>query len=325
MAQPEDGVTNFYPKIGEYDDWSIWYGYRPIRNINTPEEEEDQLNAWIKEKGDNPLFRFGRQRRGAVDPSAQTEDLGDDSMIASELGIRNLRRITGQLISWSTEDGKNYRDLTELYRNVVSQYNRYAGHVTTNVGGVYEYYKTADQEGAVYMHASKDKQQRAIAYLNDQLFSTPTWLIHEDILGRIQQDGIVDQIKRTQVRYLDRLFDASRVKRVIENEALNGDEAYTAVAMMNDLRRGIFSELRRGQTIDTYRRNLQKAFVEKLGELVNTENEDIRTTDIPSLARGTLATLQGQVRSASGRYTNTISKYHLQDLNVRIGQILDPK
>lgn len=325
IAQPEDGVTNFYPKIGEYDDWVVWYGYRPIRNINAPEEEEDILNAWVKEKGDNPLYRYGRQRRGAVDPSAQTEDLGDDSMIASELGIRNLKRITEKLIEWSSDEGKDYRDLTELYRNVLGQYNRYAGHVTTNVGGVYEFYKTSDEEGAVYVHTSKDKQKRAIQYLNEQVFATPTWLVNEDILGRIQQDGILDQIKGTQTRFLDRLFDGDRVKRVIENEALNGDAAYSSVTMMEDLRRGIFSELRRGRAIDTYRRNLQKAFVEKLGELVNTEDEDIRTTDIPSLARGTLSVIQGQVRSASGRYTSTISKYHLQDLNKRIGQILDPK
>lgn len=325
IAQPEDGVTNFYPKIGEYDDWVVWYGYRPIRNINSPEEEEDILNGWVKEKGDNPLYRYGRQRRGAVDPSSQTEDLGDDSMIASELGIRNLKRITEKLIEWSSEDGKDYRDLNELYRNVLGQYNRYAGHVATNVGGVYEYYKTYDQDGAVYIHTSKDKQKRAVQYFNEQVFATPTWLVNEDILGRIQQDGIVDQIKGLQTRYLDRLFNGDRVKRVIENEALNGNEAYSAVEMMEDLRRGIFSELRRGRTIDTYRRNLQKAFVEKLGELVNTENEDIRTTDIPSLARGTLTTIQGQVRSATGRYTSTISKYHLQDLNKRIGQILDPK
>lgn len=325
IAQPEDGVTNFYPKIGEYDDWSIWYGYRPVRNINSPEEEEDILNAWIKEKGDNPLFRYGRQRRRVVDPSAQTEDLGDDSMIASELGIRNLKRITEKLIEWSSEDGKDYRDLTELYRNVLGQFNRYAGHVTSNVGGVYEFYKTYDQEGAVYIHTSKDKQKRAIQYMNEQVFATPTWLVNEDILGRIQENGIVDQVKRTQTRFLNQLFDGARVKRVIENEALNGSEAYTSVEMMEDLRRGIFSELRRGRTIDTYRRNLQKAFVEKLGELVNTDNEDIRTTDIPSLARGTLTTIQGQVRSATGRYTSTISKYHLQDLNKRIGQILDPK
>ncbi len=325
VAQPEDGVTNFYPKIGEYDDWVVWYGYRPIRNIDSPEDEEDQLNAWVKEKGDNPLYRYGRQRRGAVDPSAQTEDLGDDSMIASELGIRNLKRITEKLIEWSTEDGESYEDLTELYRNVLGQYNRYAGHVTTNVGGVNEFYKTADQDGAVYVHTSKDKQERAIQYLNEQLFATPTWLVNEDILGRIQQDGIVDQIKGTQTRFMNRLFDGDRLKRVIENEALNGNEAYSSVTLMEDLRQGIFSELRRGRTIDTYRRNLQKSFVEKLGELVNTEDDDIRTTDIPSLARGTLSVIQGQVRSATGRYTSTISKYHLQDLNKRIGQILDPK
>jgi hypothetical protein len=42
------------------------------------------------------------------------------------------------------------------------------------------------------------------------------------------------------------------------------------------LRTGIFSELRTGRSIDTYRRNLQKGFVEQLGDLVNIKNDDIK-------------------------------------------------
>ncbi len=322
IAQPEDGVTNFYPMIGEYDDWSIWYGYRPIPDVENPEDEEDILDEWVKDKGDNPLYRYGRGRFPTVDPSSQTEDLGDDSMIASELGIRNLKRIQERLMEWSTAPGEDYDNLEELYRNVVGQYNRYMGHVATNVGGVYEYYKTADQDGAVYIHATKDKQKRAVAFLNEQLFSTPNWLVDEEILSRIQEDGILDQVKSIQTRYLDRLMDGDRVKRIIENEALNGRDAYSSVEMMNDLRRGIFSELRSGRAIDPYRRNLQKAFVVKLGELVATEDEDLSTTDIPSLAYGNLLELKGQIRGGLGRQSDTISRYHLQDLQYRIDKIL---
>ncbi len=243
-------------------------------------------------------------------------------MIASELGIRNLKRIREQLMEWSTAPGEDYDNLEELYRNILSQYNRYMGHVTTNVGGVYEYYKTADQDGAVYIHATKDKQKRAVAFLNEQLFSTPDWLVDEEILSRIQEDGILDQVKSIQTRYLNRLLDGDRVKRVIENEALNGSDAYRSVDMMNDLRRGIFSELRSGRAIDPYRRNLQKAFVVKLGELVETEDEDLSTTDIPSLAYGNLLELKGQIRGGLGRQSDTISRYHLQDLQYRIDKIL---
>ena len=325
VAQPEDGVTSFYPGIGEYDDWAIYYGYHPIANVESAEEEETTLNAWILEKAGDPLYRYGRQRGGVVDPSAQTEDLGDDSMIASELGIRNLKRIKDKLIEWGTEEGKDYDDLQELYNNIVGQYNRYLGHVAANVGGVYENFKTSEQEGLVYTHVSLDKQKRAVKFFNEQLFATPEWLVDPQILGRIEQDGIVDRIKSLQTRTLSRLMDDDRLKRMIENEVLNGKSAYTASALFDDLRNGIYSELRTGKKIDTYRRNLQKAFVDTMEELVNTKDEDVRTTDIPSLALGTLKALKTEVSRGISRQSDTVSKYHLEDLLKRINQVLDPK
>ncbi|UII19942.1 zinc-dependent metalloprotease [Fulvivirga ligni] len=323
VAQPEDGITHFFPGIGEYDDWSIYYGYHPIANVKTAAEEEDVLNGWILEKAGNPLYRFGRAN--GVDPTAQTEDLGDDSMIASELGIRNLKRINKELMTWGTEDGKDYDDLRELYLNVIGQYSRYMGHVITNVGGIYEYNKTTDQDGAVYTHVELDKQKRAVQFFNDELFATPEWMIDPAILSRIEQDGIVDRIKSIQTRTLNGLLNDDRVKRTIENETLNGSKAYKPTQLFSDLRKGLFFELRTGKTIDTYRRNLQKAFVEKLGELVNTEDKDVRTTDIPSLSRGTLQAIKSDIRAGLGRQSDTLSRYHLQDLSERIDQILDPK
>ncbi len=324
VAQPEDNITNFFPKVGEYDDWAIKYGYQPIPNVEEPEDEETILNGWILEKAGNPLYRYGRQRGNPTDPTAQTEDIGDDSMIASELGIRNLKRIAEKLLVWGIEEGKNYDELQELYNNVVGQFNRYMGHVTANVGGIYEYYKTSDEEGVVYSHASLDKQKRAIAFLNEQLFDTPEWLIDPAILNRIEEDGIVDRIKGLQTRTLLNLVSANRVKRVLENESLNGRDAYTATAMMNDLRTGIFSELRSGAKIDTYRRNLQKTFVEHLSALVSSDNKDVKTTDIPSLSRGNLVTLRNEITRSIARQTDTMSRYHLQDLVNRIDQTLNP-
>ena len=325
VAQPEDGITNFFPRIGEYDDWVTQYGYKPIANVNSPEDEEDILNAWIKEKADNLIYRYGRQRRLPVDPTSQTEDIGDDSMIASELGIRNLKRILEKLMEWGTEDDKNYDNLNELYRNVVNQFNRYNGHVVSNVGGVYEYYKTADQDGAVYTHATKDKQERAVAFLNEQLFATPSWLIDADILTRIQQDGLVDRIRGIQVRILDRLTREEMLMRMVENEALNGNDAYTITSLFTALRQGIWGELYNGRKIDTYRRNLQKEHIDRLGELINTEEEKFANSDIPSISRATLSRLERDVRAGIGRQSDATSRFHLQDVQTRIDAILNPK
>ncbi|MBK6265727.1 zinc-dependent metalloprotease [Marivirga sp. S37H4] len=325
VAQPGDGVTNFFPKVGEYDDWSIEYGYRPIANITNPDQEEETLNNWILEKAGNPLYRYGRQRGNPTDPSAQTEDIGDDSMLASELGIENLKRIKDKLLVWGVEDGKNYDELQELYNNVVGQYNRYMGHVTANVGGIYEYYKTSDEEGVVYSHASLDKQKRAVEFLNKQLFETPEWIIDPAILNRIEEEGIVDRIKALQNRTLSNLLSKDRMKRVLENEALNANNAYAATVLMGDLRTGIFKELRTGAVIDTYRRNLQKTFVEHLGELANSDDKDVRTTDISSLSRGNLLDLRTEINRGLSRQTDQMSRYHLQDLVNRINQVLDPR
>ncbi|MDA1122134.1 MAG: zinc-dependent metalloprotease [Bacteroidetes bacterium] len=324
IAQPEDSVTNFYPGLGEYDDWAIWYGYRPIVDVSSPEDEKAILKSWVKEKGDNPIFRYGRQRPNTPDPSAQTEDLGDDSMVASEYGIRNLKRIMDQVMDWSATDGKNYEDLSELYNSIFGQYSRYMGHVTTNIGGVYEVYKTSDQDGLVYSHASLEKQKRAVQFLNEQLFTTPNWLVDTEIIGRVMDGGFVDKVKDLQTQYLDRLLNEDRLKRVIENETLNETSAYSSESLFRDIRRGIFSELRTSQNIDTYRRNLQKAMVEKMGELANNEENSIRTSDIPSLARGHLTALRSEINTGITRQKDKMSIYHLQDLSKRIDFILDP-
>lgn len=325
IAQPGDGVTNFYPQLGEYDDWAVWYGYRPIPNVDAPEDEKETLHNWVMAKADNPLYRYGRQRRDPVDPTAQTEDLGDDSMEASKFGIANLKRINENLTKWAILDGEDYDELDELYGQIVGQFNRYMGHVTSNVGGVYEYYRTGDQQGAVYTHASKDKQQRAIKFLNEQLFATPTWLINKQVLNKVEEAGMVDRIKALQTRTLGRLVDEDRLKRMLENEALNGSTAYSANAMFTDLRSGIYGELSSGRAIDTYRRNLQKAMVEELGKLYLHEEDDIKTTDIPSMARGHLNAIKALARSGANRQSNEVNKFHLQYLVDRIDDILENK
>lgn len=325
VAQPEDGVTNFFPRIGEYDDWVTQYGYKPIANVSSPEDEERVLKSWVKEKEGNLLYRYGRQRRLPIDPTAQTEDIGDDAMIASELGIRNLKRILTKLREWTNEDGEGYDELNELYRNLMGQFSRYTGHVVANVGGVYEYYKTSDQDGAVYTHTEKEKQMRAVKFLNEQLFATPGWLIDPDILGRIQQDGLVNNIRGLQVRVMSRLTMESMLMRMIENEALNGNKAYTLTSLFTDMRKGIWGELYNGRKIDTYRRNLQKEHVDRLGELVNTTEERYANSDIPSIAMATLKRLERDVRSGLSRQSDANSKFHLQDIQKRIDTILNPK
>tara|TARA_R110002126_G_scaffold181187_2_gene329958 strand:+ start:50764 stop:53241 length:2478 start_codon:yes stop_codon:yes gene_type:complete len=334
VAQPEDKGVALMPDIGPYDKYSIGWGYRPILD-KTAEEEKPILNQWILEKAGNPMYRFGRQQRGVVDPSSQTEDLGDDAVKASDYGIKNLKRIIPNLEKWTTKEGETYEEMETMYGQIVSQFSRYMGHVSSNVGGIYENYKTTDQEGAVYTHVDKARQKESLQFVIDQLFKTPTWMLDKDFFSKVQSSGVLEQVRSLQVRTLNGVLSPSRMARIIENETLNGNEAYNLVSMFSELRKGVWSEIYNGRSIDTYRRNLQKAHIDRLAYLLNeapnqrgrfgSASVNVSQSDIKSFARGELSRLRRDVRNAASRASNTTSRYHLQDVVARIDMALDPK
>ncbi|MDA9056707.1 zinc-dependent metalloprotease [Flavobacteriaceae bacterium] len=339
IAQPEDTGVALMPNVGIYDKYAISWGYRPILGT-TAEAEKDTLNNWILEHAGDPMYRFGHQQVGdVVDPSSQTEDLGDDAILASTYGIKNLKRIVPNLIEWTTETGEDYSDLNDMYGQLLSQFSRYMGHVANNIGGVYEQYKTADQAGAVYTYVDKEHQKNALKFINAQLFLTPEWLIDPAIFERIEYSGSIERIRRLQERTLKTILSLGKMARMIENEALNGSEAYTLRSMTRDLRTGIWSELYSGRKIDTYRRNLQRAHMDRLAYLMTVENQSKRRgsdyvkstavntsqSDIRAIVRAELKTLRNLINSSISKTSNGMNKIHLRDAVERINLILDPK
>ncbi|WP_340820520.1 zinc-dependent metalloprotease [Polaribacter pacificus] len=319
VAQPEDKGVALMPNIGVYDKYAISWGYRPILNADA-NSEKATLDAWILKHAGDPLYHFGRQL--GVDPSAQTEDLGDDAVKASNYGVANLKRIVPNLIKWTGKDGEDYSDLKEMYGHVISQFNRYTGHVAMNVGGIYENNKTADQAGGIYTYVPKERQISSVNYLIKQVFNTPTWLINKEIIARTEFSGVTNRIQGIQTRALGSLLNGSRMVRMIENETLNGSKAYTVVSMMSDIRKGVWSEIYANKSIDTYRRNLQRAHIARLGSLMKS---DSGASDVNAIIRGELERIKRDVKKATPAAANTLTKYHLNDIVEKIDVILDPK
>lgn len=341
IAQPGDEGVSLMPNVGPYDKYAVAWGYRPIPDAVTPEDELATLDQWILEKQADPVYRYGRQGN-SYDPTAQSEDLGDNSMKASEYGIANLKRIMPNLMEWTAEPEKPYKDfddLEEMYGQVITQFNRYMGHVKTNVGGVAEVYRAVGQDLPVYTHTAKETQKSAVAFLNKELFTTPEWMMQDDIFARTEDFGALERIRGVQANTLNAVLDMGRLGRVIENEALNGDEAYKITELFDDLRKGIWSELPSGKTIDVHRRALQRAYIERMEYLMTSDGPDIPAafrryvgtqinaslSDIRPMARGELKILQRDIRSAIARTSDRMSKLHLEDALERVNAILDPK
>ena len=339
VAQPQDKGVALMPNIGVYDKYAIAWGYRPIPG-KTAVEEKEILNSWITKHAGDPMYRFGHQQAGdVVDPSSQTEDLGDDAVLASSYGIKNLERIVPNLIQWTTKDGEDYKDLEAMYGQVLSQFNRYMGHVANHIGGVYEHYKTADQEGAVYNHVSKEKQAEALDFLDKELFQTPSWLIDKTIFERIEYSGSVERIRKLQERTLKNLLSLGKMARLIENETLNGSGAFKLTDLTTALRNSIWRELKRGQKIDTYRRNLQRAHIDRLAYIINAKNQSKRLgsdyvkstavntsqSDIRAVTRFELNELKRMIKRGLIRTADGMTRIHLQDIAKRIEAVLNPE
>ena len=331
IAQPEDKGVALMPDIGVYDKHSVRWGYRPIPDAKTAKDEKKTLDKWIRDNENSLMHRFGS---AGIDPSSQTEDLGDDAVKASEYGILNLKRIVPNLNKWTSEDGKDYSDLQTMYGQVLSQFNRYMGHVSSNIGGVYQYYKTYDQEGPVYTHVKKSHQKKCMNFLNDQLFETPTWMIDNNILNKIEFAGITNRIRSTQSRTLNSILDFGKMARLIENEAINGKAAYTLIDMMSELKKGIWKELYNNKEIDVYRRNLQLAYLDRISYIMNEEQGSIPSwargrvtsvkvsqSDIRTIAVGQLLELKKDIKKYKNK-SDKMTEMHLDMAMNKINKIL---
>ncbi len=322
VAQPGDKNIRFVRQLGPYDHHAINWGYRVITAAATPEAEVNTLDKWIEEKADNPIYKFGFQRRGGFDPESQTEDIGNDHVKASSYGIKNLKIVAKNLPEWTSNQTNNYDDLEELYGEMMGVWSRYVGHVISNVGGVYEYNKKPNQSGVVYQPMAKSMQQASIEWLHKNAFDTQNWLLDKNILNKIDEAGYADMMLRYQNRFLSRLINTSKIKRMIDAEILDPN-TYSAHNMIRDLRNGIFTETSFTKNVSTSRRNLQKTFVNQIAALL--KDKDAQNSDIISIARGELTSLRYLANNASKRAVNTITKYHYKDLTATIDSILNPK
>ncbi len=338
VAQPGDGVTSLMPDIGIYDKWSTEWGYKPILEAASADEETAILNQWVVERADDPLYFYGRQGP-RIDPRSQNEDLGDDAVKASNYGIANLKVILSNLIDWSTSDAEDYDDLQELYGQLAGQWNRYVGHVARNVGGFYETFKTADQDGMVYEMVPEDRQRESMEWLRDEVFHTPDWMLDENVLRRVEGVGAVERLRRYQVGAVNTLLEHQRLARMMEAEVMHGNDTYTVSEMMGDMRKAIWSELGNRSSIDAFRRNLQRGHLERLEYLMTQEAApvpsffasfgftaiDVSQSDLRAYARGELETLKREATVAERRARDNMTRLHLKDVIARIDHILDPE
>ncbi len=337
VAQPEDDIPVEYliPKVGPYDRFAVHWGYAPIPGARTPDEERPVLDEWARMQDRFPWLRFTTSDAGGADPEALTEAVGDaDAVRSTQLGMRNLERVTDMLLEVAEKPGEDYEELETLYGQAVSQWGRYMGHVTALVGGAFTQEKYGT--GPRFEPVPEARQREAVRYLNEAGFQVPEMFLDPDILRRIEPAGVVARFRTQQSRILNRLLSQSRLERLIEYEALSDDPEgeYTVTDLMDDLVDGVWGELDDGSVrVNTFRRNLQRAFLAAVDDRLNPTEEELNrtnnpvpapwTSDIRAVMRATLEDLDAAAADAQSRAADPITRIHLRDVRTEIARILD--
>jgi hypothetical protein len=348
VAQPGDNLKpkDFIRRVGPFDDFAINWGYRLVPSAKTAEEERATLNNWLVHQSGPFPYRYVPQQYGGVDPRSQTEDVGDDPVKASDYALKNMRKVVPQLVSWTTRTGDDYTDLAEIYDETLGMWGLYMGHVATVIGGVNVDLKSGDQGANVYRVVPKARQKAALAFLNANVFTTPTWLAPADIESRLGPLNIGTR----QATVLTSLLGTPRLGRLAEAEQVDPADAYPLAEFLADLKSDVWGAPGSGTAPDANRRVLQRVYVERLAAIVNPPPlptptagaapptpqpaftpppfvgaPNLTRSDLPALARAQLRQIRDDARRGAASAQSAVARAHWQDIVDRVDDVLEAK
>ncbi len=346
VAQPGDGVPP-ERRVGVWDKFAVMWAYRPIPGATTPEEEVPTLSQWIVERADKPWFRYASALFGMdveFDPHRMTEGISDDPIEAARYGMRNLMGASESLMEWVLKPGDDYYELETHHLQLLTQWNRYAEHAASAVGGSWTHHKRFGEEGPVYTPIAPEYQRKAMDFIDEYILQTPSWALDLSQLRRLEHAGVVERVRAYQELGIQRLLNHARLARMIEHEAFLGDRTYRPADMLDDARAMVWREMYENRAIDTFRRNMQRAYLAQAHHLLHEAESDswtpprggnlrvgsnddpplnadlnIAQSDIRPLIRDQLTLLRDEIEAAlETGVSDRMSRIHLEDALVRI-------
>ena len=322
VAQPEDHIPQqlLFPRIGEYDQWAIKWGYTYTGNDMHADRKQfhDMTSAALAA---NPRLWFGDGELKKIDPRCQTEDLGDDAAKAGAYGIANLKRVMKNLPAWTYNPEGLHDDLSAMYRQVRAQYFRYINHALQYVGTLTHTTRADGDPQPVMMPVPLDKQLAALDFLDKQLFTTPYWLLDPLITSLAAEPTPAGQefVGDIQARVINSLLDYKRLDYQQTNYERFDKKSLGVDKLLTVLHGMIWKELNNGSIkIDPYRRDMQKTYIGALIDDLNNPANAEGESDIHSLLLLEVNRLQQQLKLALPKAGTTLDKAHLTDLAARL-------
>lgn len=330
VAQPEDKDVYLFPLVGEYDKYAIEWGYRYLPDAKSPEDERQPLNEFVKSKAGDPRYLYVRQFLIQNDPRAQTEDLGDNAMRSAAYGLKNLRIVMDSLGRWAVREGHDNQDLKEMYGKALNQWVRYMRHVASNIGGTYETYKTADQEGPVYEIVPKEIKKEALDFLCEHAFTTPLWMVNQPYITKFST--LTNNNRRfveQQCNFVGSVLNLGVLLRMNDEHVADPERGYDPMEYLADVRKGIWADVYGRAAADFHRRPVERAYLNQCQMLlewdVSKRKFELGVLDFKTQIRLDIQQLQKDLNAKLRTTADPLTKQHYRDCVRQIELMLHPE
>lgn len=324
----------YYSKtIGPYDIWAIEYGYSQLN--------KNELNT-IANKSIQPELTFGndaddmRSPGKSIDPRVMTGDLSNDQITYSIDRIKLINNLTLELKDKFNKSGQSYQELKQSFEILRREYGRAGDIISRFIGGVYVDRSMIGQSKNLkpYTPVSLTDQKRAMSALSEYIFSPKAFSAPNDLYNYLamQRRGfnfrrepedpkIHNLVLSYQKNILAHLLHKNTLQRISDSE-LYGN-SYKLSEFMTDLNIAIFKADAQS-TANTFRQNLQVAYIKKLIDIVKSEPSKKNISNYSSLSKAmSLYNLKEIVKLISNNAGDIQTKAHKNYLKVVIKNTID--
>lgn len=324
VTQPGDGVVFSNNRfLGEYDFFAIQYGYKPIPGAFNADDEKPWLDTFLARQVTDPTVRFANYRFN-VDPTSQSERVGDDTIEATRLGLLNLSRIgKDYLIPATAKFGEDYSQLAEFYSEMQMHRMMWLMHVMREIGGVVENDVHAGR-GNVFHPVPREKQLRAVKFLVNTGMEMPAGMMNPEVLTKIFPGGDLGRISMVQTLIMGQLFAESRIQKLLDQKQAIGAKAMGVDELVSTVTGGVWSELgTQKPAISTARRMVQQSYLSTMEARLTGESRS--KSDFAFLGKDALRGLAKRIDAALPKTQDKMTRAHLAESRDWINRIMNDK
>jgi hypothetical protein len=344
----------FSPTLGPYDMWAIRYGYTP--SSATTSQDDYKVVEPIAREASLPGHEYGTDEdtypAEATDPRCNIYDLGSDPLGFAKDRTTYVSSLwkNAALEDRILKDGDSYVALRRVMDGLLIQYTRGLSHARKYVGGTLasRAHKGDPQGQAPFVAVTPEVQRDALAFVAEKAFSPRAFDIPSTVLAKVGRDQHTDwgtnlfaygqqeypflsRVETIQTGVLNGLLAPALLTRIREQEH-RANHPLRLQELFDQLTGSIMSELGTKGGVQNFaaldtpmpRRELQRAYVDRLAELVNSAPagtpEDAEALARLQLSRINEASARGLASAAPKSET---VRAHLMELRARTKRALE--